>query len=115
MCNVKLVAHSDKPTENNKPTLQFHSAQQDFRASFSSLFWFNGPQLDCFGSVSCLSPALFPATVMSFFQTKHSDTSPAPNSRQIRLVAKEPDIFPGDGGDQSRPKMRDRNTTPNEH
>lgn len=51
-CKVKDVACSDDPTENNYPSLQFSSALQGVIASFSSLFYFYGPQHHCFGSFS---------------------------------------------------------------
>ncbi len=43
MGNVKGVAHSDDPTENNLQTLQFPSALRSILASLSSLFKFYAP------------------------------------------------------------------------
>ncbi len=61
MYNAKVVTRSDKPTKKYYPTLQFPSAVWRFIVSFSSLFWFYGLQLYCFGSFSPLSSELFPS------------------------------------------------------
>lgn len=55
--NVTGVVHSDKPTEEKLiiSWLQFPSALRSFIASFSSLFWFSGLQIDCFGSGNLIS------------------------------------------------------------
>lgn len=43
LCDVKVVAPSDKPTDYHDPTLPFSLGIQGVLASFSSLFWFSGP------------------------------------------------------------------------
>lgn len=54
MCNVKGVTHSDDSTKNYHPNLRFPSVLKDAK-TWSSLFWFSGPQL------YCLIFRLFPA------------------------------------------------------
>lgn len=46
-CNGKGVACRDEPTENKNLTLQLPPALLRVLVSFNSLFWFNGPQLNC--------------------------------------------------------------------
>ncbi len=66
ICNVGGVAHSDKPTENYHLALQFPSAPWSFSASFSSLFWFSGPQL-------CSRQSRFQPQQAAVFSGKSSD------------------------------------------
>lgn len=55
MCYAKGVAQGDEATENDHLPLQFLSALRSILASLSTLFWFYGPQLCGFGSLSLLS------------------------------------------------------------
>lgn len=64
ICNVEVVSHSNKPTENHPLTLQSPLALQSFLASFNSLLWFH----NCLGS---LSSALFPTTAGSSAPAQH--------------------------------------------
>ncbi len=89
LCNVKGVPGSDEPTENYHPTLQFPSALRSILASFSSLFWFSGPQLCYSGSLSPLSSILFPVAAGVLFSKGALilyATCPARDSRQAKLV-----------------------------
>lgn len=47
-CNVRGVAHNEKPTENCHLT----AVLLFFLGSFSSMFWFHGPQVYGYGTVS---------------------------------------------------------------
>lgn len=60
-CHLGGVAHCDKPTEKYHPTLQFTSAPQSIYASFISLFWFYGPQINILGLVSWILSTWFTA------------------------------------------------------
>lgn len=72
----------DEPTENHyselSPDLTVPVAVQNSPAFFSALFWFYGSLLHCFGSLSVLSSASFPAK-------KPSVRCPALCSRQLYL------------------------------
>lgn len=85
-CNVKGVAHSNKPTENYCPTLTAQSSL----AFCTSLFWFYGPQL--FNKKRSDKPTV------SFSSTKEQTDKV---KTVIQLI-----IFSGIGGDQTRAKNR---------
>lgn len=78
--------------------MQSPSALQGVLASFSSLFRFYGPRLNCFGSVSALASTSFPTAVSS----EKALINPTADRQSQRLAgdtvvdhlaAKEMDIF----------------------
>lgn len=66
--NLIVITRSDKPTENYHQTLQSPSVLGSVLASFSQLFWFQGPQLYCFYSLSLLSSTSFQDASGNCFQ-----------------------------------------------
>lgn len=70
MCNVKVIACSDEPTEDYELTLQIPSAPQSILVCFSSLFWVYGPHL--------FSLSLFPNELLYSYK---------PTDWQIKLVS----------------------------
>lgn len=83
-CNVKGIIYCDERTKDYHLT-QFPSTLWRILPSLSSLFWFCGPHLYCFGSLEALSSTQTGSCCQKKAQLNHLYTTrSAPHGRQVK-------------------------------